>query len=243
MSSSLEKFELVDDITTKPPSPEPTESHSSAAMAENAEETHLTSTTAAQEDNKEHINMEAVAQLTDGLLGMWTPTVDNLAETLKEVVAAQEQLVQRIQAEKIQIADNAALDEIAHVMSQLPAYTAKLVQVRKDMVALCEKSSKLKKRAEKLTLRKSKADMQAAIHAEEERQREERLLARPVEEAAVATITTQTEIKKKKKQRNNSGSSSSSINSAATQGIIVVNPGPNAAKTATTKGPSPSTSK
>ncbi|EGD76283.1 hypothetical protein PTSG_00986 [Salpingoeca rosetta] len=170
--------------------------------------------------------------LSQGLLGMWQPMVAQLQDTLHEIVESQEELVARVSEESSNVATNKALEEVALVMSQVPTYTQKLVQIRKDMVSLHEKSNRMKKRAEKLALQQSTQAQRAAQQAEQERQRERRLQARPVEDV----LPTQPAAIKKKTKKRTSTSSATSTGSTPAQdrGIIVVNPGPKAATTTTT---------
>ncbi|XP_078667476.1 biogenesis of lysosome-related organelles complex 1 subunit 6-like [Branchiostoma floridae x Branchiostoma belcheri] len=125
------------------------------------------------------VDEETVSLLTDGLIRKLGPESDSVKDKLDELIRNQEVMIEAMQHENTRFSESEATKSLGELLSEAKRYHSKLVLIRKEMVALHEKSTKLKKRALKLQQQKQKEDLHKEQQKERELERERQLTARP----------------------------------------------------------------
>ncbi|XP_078576769.1 biogenesis of lysosome-related organelles complex 1 subunit 6-like isoform X3 [Branchiostoma floridae x Branchiostoma japonicum] len=125
------------------------------------------------------VDEETVSLLTDGLIRKLGPETDSVKDKLDELIRNQEVMIEAMQHENTRFSESEATKSLGELLSEAKRYHNKLVLIRKEMVALHEKSTKLKKRALKLQQQKQKEDLHREQQKERELERERQLMARP----------------------------------------------------------------
>ncbi|XP_052781792.1 adhesion G-protein coupled receptor G2-like [Mya arenaria] len=126
------------------------------------------------------INVEpaVIEKLTLGTLEMFLPNLQKAKSSLNEVLHNQEVLIETIQQENAKFTESAAMQELRDTMLQAKSYHSKLVNLKREMNGLMDKSVKLKRRAVKLQQQKQKEDMSRVMQRERELEREQLLQAK-----------------------------------------------------------------
>eukprot|EP00056_Hartaetosiga_gracilis_P023084 m.35060 g.35060 ORF g.35060 m.35060 type:complete len:221 (-) comp9985_c0_seq2:243-905(-) len=180
-------------------------------------------------ENNNNDNDNIVSSLSEGLLEMWEPRLNSLRSTLAEISEAQRELLTTVREEQTLLVDNEAFASVAAVMAKIPLYSHKIDTIRKDMVSLQEKSKKLKKRADKLALKRTQRAEDEAKRQRHAIERERKLAAKPVDDVKVVQQSSSSKLKKSSttsKSKLPSTNSSTSMTAEPEDQIIVVNPGP-----------------
>lgn len=130
-------------------------------------------------DLKVAIPAETTKLLANGFWENITPTVAELEKQLAEISQSQQLVLTELAAQGTVLQDDPAFQEVVETMSQLPVYHQKLLGIRKDMLAIVDKTGKMKKRVQKLEIKREKVDQRNALDREKEKKWEESLLAKP----------------------------------------------------------------
>jgi len=105
--------------------------------------------------------------------------LEMLSKKLQELQKSQDSLLTSIHHESEKFENLPFLPVIVECMNQTSMYEQKSVQLRKQMQTTSERLAKLKKRVEKLHLRKQQEVMAVAEKKERELERERQLTAKP----------------------------------------------------------------
>uniref|UniRef100_G1P4W9 Biogenesis of lysosome-related organelles complex 1 subunit 6 n=1 Tax=Myotis lucifugus TaxID=59463 RepID=G1P4W9_MYOLU len=124
---------------------------------------------------------KAVEQLAEGLLSHYLPDLQRSKQALQELTQNQVVLLDTLEQEISKFKEcHSMLDINALVkFTEAKHYHAKLVNIRKEMLMLHEKTSKLKKRALKLQQKRQKEELEREQQREKEFEREKQLTAKP----------------------------------------------------------------
>lgn len=125
------------------------------------------------------VDKEAVEQLTEGLISHYLPDLQRSKLALKELTQNQEVLLETLQQEISKFKECNSIIDINELFSEAKHYHNKLLNIRKEMMMLHDKTSKLKKRALKLQQKKQKEDLEREQQREKELEREKQLTAKP----------------------------------------------------------------
>ncbi|XP_062998428.1 biogenesis of lysosome-related organelles complex 1 subunit 6 isoform X1 [Elgaria multicarinata webbii] len=125
------------------------------------------------------VDKKAVEQLTEGLISHYLPDLQRSKLALKELTQNQEVLLETLQQEISKFKECNSILDINMLFSEAKFYHNKLVNIRKEMMMLHEKTSKLKKRALKLQQKRQKEELEREQQREKELEREKQLTARP----------------------------------------------------------------
>ncbi|XP_034290564.1 biogenesis of lysosome-related organelles complex 1 subunit 6 isoform X2 [Pantherophis guttatus] len=90
------------------------------------------------------IDKKAVEQLTEGLVSHYLPDLQRSKLALKELTQNQEVLLETVQQEISKFKECNSILDINMLFSEAKYYHNKLVNIRKEMLLLHEKTSKLK---------------------------------------------------------------------------------------------------
>ncbi|XP_060611223.2 biogenesis of lysosome-related organelles complex 1 subunit 6 [Anolis sagrei] len=131
------------------------------------------------EDDFSVVNKKAVEQLTEGLINHYVPDLQRSKLALKELTQNQEVLLETLQQEISKFKECNSVLDINVLFSEAKHYHNKLVNIRKEMMMLHEKTSKLKKRALKLQQKRQKEELEREQQREKELEREKQLTAKP----------------------------------------------------------------
>ncbi|XP_072034189.1 uncharacterized protein [Amphiura filiformis] len=139
--------------------------------------------TVAAEDIESHllpVTDETLEHLTEGFLQAFVPHIETSYESLDELMRNQRVLIETVQQENVKCNENDLVTELAEVMTEARIYHSKLVNVKKEMTSLHERTTKLKKRALKLQQQKMKENLAKEQQREKEMEQERHLIAKPI---------------------------------------------------------------
>ncbi|KAM4675408.1 biogenesis of lysosome-related organelles complex 1 subunit 6 [Discoglossus pictus] len=123
---------------------------------------------------------KAVEQLSEGLISHYLPNLQNSKLALQELTQNQVVLLDTLDQEISKFKECNSILDINALFSEAKHYHSKLVNIRKEMMMLHEKTSKLKKRALKLQQKKQEDNLKEEQQREREMEREKQLTAKPV---------------------------------------------------------------
>ncbi|CAJ1049351.1 biogenesis of lysosome-related organelles complex 1 subunit 6 [Xyrichtys novacula] len=125
------------------------------------------------------VDKKAVDKLTEGLLSHYLPDLQNSKRALQELTQNQLVLLDTLDQEVTKFRECNALLDLNSLFTEAKVYHNKLVNIRKEMIMLHEKTTKLKKRALKLQQQKQKEALEKEQQREKELERERQLIAKP----------------------------------------------------------------
>ncbi|XP_077477801.1 biogenesis of lysosome-related organelles complex 1 subunit 6 [Stigmatopora argus] len=126
-----------------------------------------------------YVDKEAVYKLTEGLLSHYLPGLQNSKRTLQELTQNQLILLDTLDQEVTKFQECNALLDLNSLFTEAKVYHNKLVNIRKEMILVHERTTKLKKRALKLQQHKQKEALEREQQREKELERERQLIAKP----------------------------------------------------------------
>ncbi|CAH1775182.1 unnamed protein product [Owenia fusiformis] len=126
--------------------------------------------------------------LTLGCLSHFLPDVQKAKSILHELTENQRTLLLSITQENKRCQDCDSMTELTVIMAKCKQYHSKLINIKKDMLMLIEKSIKLKKRSIRLQQQKQKDALQREHQREKELERERQLIAKPAKKHASAIM-------------------------------------------------------
>ncbi|XP_026175740.1 biogenesis of lysosome-related organelles complex 1 subunit 6 isoform X2 [Mastacembelus armatus] len=126
-----------------------------------------------------HVDKKAVDKLTEGLLSHYLPDLQKSKRALQELTQNQLILLDTLDQEVTKFRECNALLDLNSLFTEAKVYHNKLVNIRKEMIMLHEKTTKLKKRALKLQQQKQKEALEKEQKREKELERERQLTAKP----------------------------------------------------------------
>eukprot|EP00071_Canis_lupus_P034958 XP_022268515.1 biogenesis of lysosome-related organelles complex 1 subunit 6 isoform X3 [Canis lupus familiaris] len=121
---------------------------------------------------------KAVEQLAEGLLSHYLPDLQRSKQALQELTQNQVVLLDTLEQEISKFKECHSMLDINALFTEAKHYHAKLVNIRKEMLMLHEKTSKLKKRALKLQQKRQKEELEREQQREKEFEREKQLTAK-----------------------------------------------------------------
>lgn len=125
------------------------------------------------------VDRKAVDKLTEGLLSHYLPDLQNNKRALQELTQNQLILLDTLDQEVTKFRECNTLLDLNSLFTEAKVYHNKLVNIRKEMILLHEKTTKLKKRALKLQQQKQKEALEKEQQREKELERERQLIAKP----------------------------------------------------------------
>ncbi|KAM8893587.1 biogenesis of lysosome-related organelles complex 1 subunit 6 isoform 2-T2 [Spinachia spinachia] len=134
---------------------------------------------AQQEAESVYVDKKAVDKLTEGLLSHYLPDLHNSKRVLQELTQNQLILLDTLDQEVTKFRDCNALLDLNSLFTEAKVYHNKLVNIRKEMIMLHEKTTKLKKRSLKVQQQKQKEALEKEQQREKELERERQLIAKP----------------------------------------------------------------
>lgn len=130
-------------------------------------------------DHIPKVNQETLDQLSKGFLSHFVSDAQKARTRLNELTQNQRILLETVQHENTKFSENEHMRRLTETMNKAKQYHTKLLEIKKEMAALHEKSAKIKKRALKLQQQKQKEALQREQQKEKELERERRLMAKP----------------------------------------------------------------
>ncbi|XP_066885288.1 biogenesis of lysosome-related organelles complex 1 subunit 6 isoform X2 [Kogia breviceps] len=140
------------------------------------------------------IEDKAVEQLAEGLLSHYLPDLQRSKQALQELTQNQVVLLDTLEQEISKFKECHSMLDINALFTEAKHYHAKLVNIRKEMLMLHEKTSKLKKRALKLQQKRQKEELEREQQREKEFEREKQLTAKPAKRTSSRKKITLTSI-------------------------------------------------
>ncbi|XP_015231138.1 PREDICTED: biogenesis of lysosome-related organelles complex 1 subunit 6 [Cyprinodon variegatus] len=126
-----------------------------------------------------YVDHKAVDKLTEGFLSHYLPDLQNSKRSLQELTQNQLILLDTLDQEVTKFRECNTLLDLNSLFTEAKVYQNKLVNIRKEMIMLHEKTTKLKKRALKLQQQKQKELLEKEQQRERELERERQLIAKP----------------------------------------------------------------
>ncbi|CAL1603497.1 unnamed protein product [Knipowitschia caucasica] len=125
------------------------------------------------------VDRVCVDKLTEGILAHYLPNLQNSKRVLQELTQNQVILLDTLDQEVTKFRDCNALLDLNSLFIEAKIYHNKLVNIRKEMIVLHEKTTKLKKKALKLQQLKQRDFLEKEQQKEKELERERQLTAKP----------------------------------------------------------------
>ncbi|XP_013884606.1 biogenesis of lysosome-related organelles complex 1 subunit 6 [Austrofundulus limnaeus] len=125
------------------------------------------------------VDKKSVDKLTEGFLSHYLPDLQNSKRALQELTQNQLILLDTLDQEVTKFRESNAILDLNSLFTEAKVYHNKLVTIRKEMILLHEKTTKLKKRALKLQQQKQKEALEKEQQREKELERERQLTAKP----------------------------------------------------------------
>ncbi|XP_052008646.1 biogenesis of lysosome-related organelles complex 1 subunit 6 [Xyrauchen texanus] len=126
-----------------------------------------------------HVNEQTVQRLTDGFIQHYLPELHTSKRALQELTQNQVILLDTMEQEVNKFRECNAMIDLNALFTEAKVYHSKLVNIRKEMIILHDKTTKLKKRALKLQQHKQREDLEREQQREREIEREKHLTAKP----------------------------------------------------------------
>uniref|UniRef100_A0A8D0H351 Biogenesis of lysosome-related organelles complex 1 subunit 6 n=1 Tax=Sphenodon punctatus TaxID=8508 RepID=A0A8D0H351_SPHPU len=125
------------------------------------------------------VDKKAVEQLTEGLISYYLPDLQRSKLALQELTQNQVVLLDTLEQEISKFKECNSILDINALFTEAKHYRNKLVNIRKEMIMLHEKTSKLKTRALKLQQKRKSEELEREQQREKELEREKQLKAKP----------------------------------------------------------------
>ncbi|XP_060780282.1 biogenesis of lysosome-related organelles complex 1 subunit 6 isoform X2 [Neoarius graeffei] len=132
-----------------------------------------------QQDGLVLVNEECVEKLSEGLISHYLPDLQRSRDALQELTQNQDVLLDTLEQEITKFRECNSLMELNALFTEAKVYHSKLVNMRREMISLHDRTSKLKKRALKLQQQKQKEALEREQQRERELERERQLIAKP----------------------------------------------------------------
>lgn len=121
-----------------------------------------------------------IDKLTLGFLMNLLPEQESTKKQLNDIIQSQNVLIETVQQENTTFRDCHTIKEVAAIMDKAKIYQSKLINIKKEMMSLHEKTSHLKKRSLKLQQQKQKEALHREHARDEELEKEKKLTAKVV---------------------------------------------------------------
>ncbi|XP_056598445.1 biogenesis of lysosome-related organelles complex 1 subunit 6 [Triplophysa dalaica] len=125
------------------------------------------------------VDEQTVERLTDGFLHHYLPELQTSKQTLQELTQNQVILLDTLEQEVTKFRECNTMVDLNALFTEAKLYHNKLVNIRKEMMFLHDKTTKLKKRALKVQQHKQKNELEREQQRERDLERERRLVAKP----------------------------------------------------------------
>ncbi|KAI5607844.1 biogenesis of lysosome-related organelles complex 1 subunit 6, partial [Silurus asotus] len=125
------------------------------------------------------VNEDCVEKLSEGLISSYLPDLQRSRDTLQELTQNQAVLLDTLEQEITKFKECNSTIDLNTLFSEAKVYHSKLVNIRREMINLHDRTSKLKKRALKLQQQKQKEALDREQQRERELERERQLIAKP----------------------------------------------------------------
>ncbi|KAK3570907.1 hypothetical protein QTP86_029444 [Hemibagrus guttatus] len=125
------------------------------------------------------VSQECVEKLSEGLISHYLPDLQRSRDTLQELTQNQDILLDTLEQEITKFRECNSMIHLNTLFTEAKVYHSKLVNIRREMISLHDRTSKLKKRALKLQQQKQKEALEREQQRERELERERQLIAKP----------------------------------------------------------------
>ena len=125
------------------------------------------------------IAQSAKDKLAQGILDTYQPDLTTVHGRVTELLRNQEVLQESTGNELTALGECTMLKDIGATFEQVKQYHKKLVNIKKEMAGLAERSQRVKVRAHKLQVLKQRDDLEAASEKEKQLKYEKELMAKP----------------------------------------------------------------
>lgn len=132
----------------------------------------------ASQPEQQLCNIRAVGKCSKGFLDHYSTTFTKLSSDLERLNTAQEILTVDVKTEREKL-DAIANDDLTQMIGETGRYRLKAVRLQDEMLALSERSERLRKRAAKLQDQKQKEALKRENKRVQDIEREKELVAKP----------------------------------------------------------------
>ncbi|KAK2577523.1 hypothetical protein KPH14_003614 [Odynerus spinipes] len=117
--------------------------------------------------------------LAAGILAIYRPPLEKVKKDLNELTSKQTVLLNQMQRENKNLQDVLQDTDLNEMFSTIKSYQGKLVNIKKEMIVIHDRTFKLKKRALRLQQIKQKEALNREQQREHELRREQELIGKP----------------------------------------------------------------
>ncbi|KAG9352236.1 hypothetical protein AGOR_G00165530 [Albula goreensis] len=158
---------------------QPSSSQSNPTLRDNDQDASSLPTDLSSPEDIVFVDKQTIEKLTDGLISHYLPDLQNSKQALQELTQNQGILLDTLEQEITKFRECNSLLDINSLFTEAKVYHNKLVNIRKEMMMLHDKTTKLKKRALKLQQQRQKEALEKEQQREKELERERQLTAKP----------------------------------------------------------------
>jgi signal transduction histidine kinase len=134
----------------------------------------------AKPNGESDLSNDTINKLAYGVVNSLLPDLSRSKKLLSDVTESQRVLIETLQQENAKFAECQVLQEVMETMNRAKLYHGKLVNIKKEMLLLHEKTAQLKRRALRLQQQKQMEALDAEQRRERELEKERALMARDV---------------------------------------------------------------
>ncbi|KAG8189008.1 hypothetical protein JTE90_019018 [Oedothorax gibbosus] len=126
-------------------------------------------------DASEKKSGELLKKLSSGFLSYYVDDMKKSSLTLNELTRNQGIVIETLEQENARVTDALKMHPLDEMYSKIKIYHQKVLLLKKDMLAVYERTSRLKKRAMKLQQQKQKEALQKELQKDRELERDKQL--------------------------------------------------------------------
>ncbi|GFQ97707.1 biogenesis of lysosome-related organelles complex 1 subunit 6 [Trichonephila clavata] len=131
------------------------------------------------------VSVQLLEKLSNGILSFYVDDMKKTSSSLAELIRNQNIVIETLEQENERITDAVKTYPLDEMFTRIKLYHQKVLLLKKDMLTIHDRTSKLKKRAMKLQQQKQKEALQKELQRDREIERDKQLAPK------IATKSTQ----------------------------------------------------
>ncbi|CAL1271721.1 unnamed protein product [Larinioides sclopetarius] len=126
-------------------------------------------------DSNSAVSSQLLEKLSTGVLSLYVEDMKKSSSSLAELTRNQNIVIETLEQENARVSDGLTAYPLDEMFSRIKLYHQKVLLLKKDMLTIHERTSKLKKRAMKLQQQKQKEALQKELQRDREIERDKQL--------------------------------------------------------------------
>lgn len=126
-------------------------------------------------DSSSAVSVQLLEKLSTGILSFYVDDMKKTSSSLAELTRNQNIVIETLEQENARITDALKTYPLEEMFTRIKLYHQKVLLLKKDMLTIHDRTSKLKKRAMKLQQQKQKEALQKELQRDREIERDKQL--------------------------------------------------------------------